>query len=208
MGRVTELRVRADWGLVRFAYLPLLVAGLAAARFLPFVGVVLLRAAPCAVCYLMTRWVNHIEEWTGAKPILQITDQGLTCEDGEEAVEYGWSEIVGVVMHRRNPVPLWRTGGALEIAPPYWLSVSVRDSDYQSDDGAVFEETSRYVDRRRRPEGADEAEAEGVRSIILWPRQVRGGLFSLMRFAKELQLQLLDRAHRGEIPRLLPEGTE
>lgn len=208
MGRVTELRVRAEWGFIRFAYLPLLVAGLAAARFLPWVGVVLLRGAPCAVCFLLGRWFNHIEEWAGAKPILQITDRGLLCEDGEEPVEYGWDEITSVVMHRRNPVPLWRTGGAFEIAPPYWLSVSVRDPDFQIDDGAIFEEGDRYVDRRRRPEGEEKKESEGERTIVLWPRQIQGGLFSLMRFAKELQLHLLDRAHRGEIQRLMPEGIE
>ena len=59
----------------------------------------------------------------------------------------------------------------------------------------------------RRPEGGAEIETEGLRAITVWPRQVVGGLFSLMRFAKELQRQLIRRADEGEIPLLLRQGN-
>jgi hypothetical protein len=208
MGRVTELRVRADWGFIRFAYLPLLVAGLAVARFLPWVAVVTVRAAPCAICYLLVRWGNHIEESIGCKPILQITQNGLAYEDGGELIEYGWGEITGVVMHRRNNIPPWRTDGSTEIAPPYWLAISVRDPDFKVDDGAVYKEGDSYAERSRRPDGGREIDTEGLRVITIWPRQVVGGLFSLMRFARELQGRLLEICAQGTIPCLIPPAEE
>jgi hypothetical protein len=203
MGRVTELRVRADWGFVRFAYLPLLVVGLAAIRFLPWVAAIMLRAAPCAICFLLARWFNHIEEAVGRKPILQITDGGIIYEDGGEPIEYGWGEISGVVMHRRNNIPPWRTDGSTEIAPPFWLAISVRDPDFKPDDGAVFSEGDSYVERRRRVDGGREIDTEGVRTITVWPRQIVGGLFAMMRFARELQRRLLEMCEGGTIPCLV-----
>ena len=208
MGRVTELRVRADWGLVRFAYLPLLVAGLAALRFLPFAAKMTVRAAPCAICFLFVRWTNHIEESIGCKPILQISQNGIVYEDGGEPTEYGWDEILGVVMHRRNNIPPWRTDGSLEIAPPFWLAISVRDPDYKPDEDAAFDEGQSYAERSRRPEGGAEIDTEGVRTITIWPRQVVGGLFALMRFARELQRNLITLSTQGAIPRLMPAVDE
>lgn len=207
MGRVTELHVREDWGLVRLIYVPALALALSLSRWLPLLAVVTIRINPCFLCWLVSRWGHQIEEYYNAKPILQITDNGIVYEDGCEPVEYGWAEITGVVMFRRNNIPPWRTDGSTEIAPPYWLAVSVRDPDYEPDDGAVFREEDRYSQRSRRPEGGVEIQTEGVRAITVWPRQVVGGLFSLMRFAKELQRQLIRRADEGEIPLLLRQGN-
>ena len=194
MGRVTELHVREDWGLVRLIYVPALALALSLSRWLPLLAVVTIRINPCFLCWLVSRWGHQIEEYYNAKPILQITDNGIVYEDGCEPVEYGWAEITGVVMFRRNNIPPWRTDGSTEIAPPYWLAVSVRDPDYEPDDGAVFREEDRYSQRSRRPEGGVEIQTEGVRAITVWPRQVVGGL-------------LIRRADEGEIPLLLRQGN-
>lgn len=161
MARVTELRVRADWQLVRFFYLPALGVGAT-----PF--------HPCALCIFCLRWGHHVEEWIGRKRLFQITATGLRFEDGGRAHDYQWSDISDIVLRRRNRTPIWRTNGNIHPASPaFWLSVTVR-------------------------EGGD------FRTICVWPRQVVGGLFSLMRFAKELQRQLIGASDRGEIPSLLP----
>ena len=204
MGRVTELRVRADWGFIRFAYLPLLVAALAIIRVLPWVALISVRLVPCGICMLLARWANHIDESIGGKPILQINDRGIVYEDGGEPTEYSWSEITGVVMPRRNNIPPWRTDGSTEITPPYWLAISVLDPDYKRDDGAVFSEGNSYAERSRRPDGGREIDTEGTRTICIWPRQVVGGLFSLMRFAKELQRCLITVCNQGTIECLMP----
>ena len=168
MGRFTELRVRNDWQFVRFVYLPAAAVGLT-----PF--------HPCALCTFCWWWGHHLEEWVSRKTLFRVTDTGLHYEDGGRPMLYGWSEIEGVALHRRNPIPLWRTDGDIKTGtPPFWLAITVRERGKRTDD---------------------------LRTICVWPRQVRGGLFSLMRFAKELQLQLLERADRGEIRRLMPEGN-
>lgn len=203
MERVTELRVRADWGIIRLIYLPLLVVGLAAIRVLPWVAVISIRAWPCGICMLLARWFNHLDESISGKPILQITGRGITYEDGGEPTEYGWAEIIGVVMHRRNNIPPWRTDGSTEITPPFWLAISVRDSDYKQPEAAELAGES-YAERSRRPDDGWEIDAEGTRTICIWPRQVVGGLFSLMRFAKELQRCLVELCERGEIDCMVP----
>ena len=207
MGRVTELHVREDWGLVRLIYVPALALALSMSRWLPFLAVVTIRINPCFLCWLVSRWGHQIEEYYNAKPLLRLTENGVVYEDGCAPVEYGWADISGVVMFRRNNIPPWRTDGSTEIAPPYWLAVSVRDPNYKKDDGAAFREGDSYAERSRRPEGGAEIEMEGVRAITIWPRQVVGGLFSLMRFAKELQRQLVLRANEGQIPLLLPQES-
>jgi len=165
MARVTELRVRGDWQLIRFVYLPAAAVGL-----VPF--------EPCALCIFCCWWGHHIEEWARRKPLLRITDDGLRYEDGGKPVRYQWRDITGIALHRRNTIPLWRTNGSLEIGTPrFWLAISVRQHGDQ------------------------------VRTICVWPRQVVGGLFSLMRFARELQRSLIAVADRGEIPLLLSRKT-
>ena len=83
-------------------------------------------------------------------------------------------------MHRRSTIPFWRTDGRVKTGtPPFWLAITLR-----------------------------EPAKDLHRTICIWPRQVVGGLFSLMRFAKELQRHLVERADRGEIPRLMPEKTQ
>jgi hypothetical protein len=83
-----------------------------------------------------------------------------------------------IALHRRSSIPLWRTNGSLEIGTPrFWLEISVRQRGNQ------------------------------VRRICVWPRQVVGGLFSLMRFARELQRKLIAVADGGGIPSLLPRKT-
>lgn len=170
MGRVTELRARADWQLVRFVYLPTAAVGLT-----PF--------HPCALCTFCWWWAHHLEEWVSAKTLFQITEQGLRYEDGGKPMQYGWSDIEGIALYRRSSIPpLWRTNGDIKAGkPPFWLAITVREG-------------------RKGPEGQR-------RTICVWPRQVKGGLFSLMRFAKELQRHLIERANKGEIPRLMPEGN-
>jgi hypothetical protein len=236
MARVTELRIRPDWGFVKFAYLPALAVGIAASKWLLPALAVSVRVAPCGICVCLRRWANHMEEWYNRKPLLQISETGLRYEDGDEPVEFFWGDVVGVVMHRRNWIPPWRTNGSTEITPPYWLTIAVRDEPQSigADEG--------YIDRRRylpphgslagaqlTRRGADEekqgssegyvdrrsysavttisseaATEQNLRIICIWPRQVVGGLFSLMRFAKELQRYLIEAADRGEIPSLLP----
>ena len=237
MARVRELRIRADWGLVRIAYLPAIAAGMGISKFLWPLLLFTFRIAPCGLCILLSRWGNHVEEWMNCKPLLQITDNGLRYEDGGAAVEYDWSDIVGIILHRRNSIPPWRTGGSTEITPPLWLSINVRSErarpvgsqegyldrtryleHYSETTGELFETAAPnpgiedldlsndgYVDRSRylgpaKEEGTDEK----VTTICIWPRQVVGGLFSLTRFARELQRNLIERSEWGEIPSLLP----
>ena len=208
MRRVTELHVRGDWGLVRLIYVPALAVAFLMIKWLPFLAVASIRINPCFLCWLVSRWGNQVEEYYNAKPILKITDGGIVHEDGGEPTEYGWSEITSVVMHRRNNIPPWRTNGSTEVTPPYWLAISLRDPDYKADDGAVFSEGDSYAERSRRPDGGREIDTEGARTICIWPRQVVGGLFSLMRFAKELQRCLIAVCEQGTIPCLVPAAAE
>ena len=167
MGRVTALRVRGDWQLVRIVYLPAAAVGLTPLQ-------------PCALCLFCRWWGHHLEEWISRKSLFEITDGGLRHEDGGRPVEFGWADITGVVLHRRSTIPLWRTGGRTRSGrPPFWLAISVRAASA--------------------PSGG-----EAQRTICIWPRQVVGGLFALMRFATELQRQLSERAARGEISDLRP----
>jgi hypothetical protein len=244
MARVTELRIRADWGLVKVAYLPALAAGMGASKFFWPLILFSFRIAPCGLCVLLSRWGNHVEEWMRCKPLFQITDFGLRYEDGGAPAEYDWSDIVGIVMHRRNTIPPWRTNGSTEITPPFWLSISVRGEPPRligSQDGYLDRErylehysdmtgelieaaaptqdneevglsTEGYIDRSRYLgpatddcDSSTKNEGDGdITTICVWPRQVVGGLFSLVRFARELQLHLIERSERGEIPSLLP----
>ena len=244
MAGVTELRVRADWGFVKFAYLPALVAGIAASKYLVPAVAMSVRAAPCAICVLFSRWAHHLEEWYNCKPLLRITDTGLRYEDGGEALEYDWGDVLGVIMHRRNTIPPWRTNGSVAITPPFWLSITVRGEPRRTSDGyvdrsrylehysnvtaetvpserrvgeapAITISSEGYIDRSRyldsdssNSSATGTGDGEDVRTICVWPRQVVGGLFSLMRFAKELQRHLLERADSGEIPMLIdrPKG--
>jgi hypothetical protein len=235
MSRVTELRIRADWGLVKFAYLPVLAAGIASSKYLWPVALFSFRVAPCGICILLSRWGHHIEEWFNRKPLLRLTDYGFQHEDGGEPVEYAWSDVLVVSVHRRNTIPPWRTNGSTEITPPYWLSITVREGSQPRSMDEGYIDRDRYLpshasmlgEAQNRPrDAADEIELSGqgyvdrstfsavtvidsslaadenIRTICVWPRQVVGGLFSLMRFARELQRQLLERADRGEIPML------
>lgn len=115
MARVTELRVRSDWQLVRFVYLPA-------------VGLGALPIHPCGICFFCARWGHHIEEWIGRKPLFRITEMGLRFEDGGRPKEYRWSEISGITLNRRNRIPFWRTdGNTTPMSPAFWLSVTVRE---------------------------------------------------------------------------------
>ena len=163
MARVRELRIRADWQVVRFVYLPAIAVGLT-----PF--------HLCSLCIFCSRWGHHIEEWIGRKPLFRITEAGLRYEDGGTPIEYGWPTITGIVLHRRNTIQFWKTDGDIGIASPrFWLAISM----YEATKGETH-------------------------TICIWPRQVVGGLFSLARFARELQSHLIERSERGEIPSLLP----
>jgi len=204
---VTELHVRADWSFIRFAYLPLIVAGLTATRLLPIGAAISFRVAPCGMCSLLRRWGNHIEEAVRRKPILKLVDGGISYEDGDEAILYALNEIAGVTMHRRNDIPPWRTNGSLEIAPPFWLSITVRDDDFVPVDNRSARLRNSYAERSRRTAEDDAADKIGYRTIVIWPRQIIGGLFAMMRFAHELQRRLILAAEAGEIPLLLPEAS-
>lgn len=166
MARLTELRIRGDWQLIRFVYLPAAAVGLTPLE-------------PFALCIFCRWWGHHIEEWASRKPLFRITDGGLRYEDGGKPIEYRWADITAVVLRRRNTIPLWRTNGSWEVATPrFWLAISVRQKGDQ------------------------------VRTICIWPRQVVGGLLSLMRFGKALQAHLITVADRGDIPSLLPPQTK
>jgi hypothetical protein len=167
MRRVTGLQVRGDWQLVRIVYLPAAAIGLTPIH-------------PCALCEFCWWWGHHLEEWISRKSLFEISDAGLRYEDGGKPIEFGWSDIEAVVLHRRSTIPFWRTDGRVKTGtPPFWLAITLR-----------------------------EPAKDMHRTICIWPRQVVGGLFSLMRFAKELQRHLVERADRGEIPRLMPEKTQ
>ena len=205
MGPVTELHVREDWGLVRLVYMPALAVGIFLSKWLPFLAFATIRFNPCFLCWLIARWGNHLEEYYKAKPLVKITDSGIVHEDGGEPVEYGWSDITAVSMHRRNIIPPWRTNGSTEITPPYWLAISVRNSDDEpNDDSPGPGGSESYAERSRRPDGGTELDTVSTRTICLWPRQVVGGLSSLMRFAKELQRCLIAECEQGTIPCLIP----
>lgn len=195
MGQVTELKVRHDWALVRFAYLPLIGAGLWFSKLLFPVAVMSMRINACFVCALLYRWSEHIEEGLQSKPLLQLADFGLLYENGGEPDAYDWKDIYGVTLHRRNRIPPWKTGGSVVVTPPYWLTVTVRDLDPPDHEKPA--ERGYVVPFDEDPMLDDD---EPAVAICVWPRQVRGGLFSLVRFAKMLQLELVRRARDGEIP--------
>lgn len=71
--------------------------------------------------------------------------------------------------------------------------------------------TEGYIDRSRYSDigggggNSGKADEDDIRTICIWPRQVVGGLFSLVRFAREMQRRLIQMADRGEIPNLLPD---
>ena len=92
MGRVTELRVRADWGFIRFAYLPLLVAALAIIRVLPWVALISVRLVPCGICMLHWEagmretdgiWASHWYDTVAASTGFGSPDRGSIELDGE-----------------------------------------------------------------------------------------------------------------------------
>jgi hypothetical protein len=146
--------------------------------YLPAAAVGLVPFEPCALCIFCFWWGHHLEEWARSKPLFRITDDGLRYEDGGKPVRYHWCDITMIALHRRSSIPLWRTNGSLEIGTPrFWLEISVRQRGNQ------------------------------VRRICVWPRQVVGGLFSLTRFARELQRKLIAVADGGGIPSLLPRKT-
>ena len=135
----------------------------------------------------------------------EMTDLAGRAKEGKlQPNEYQGGTASLSNMHRRNNIPPWRTDGSTEITPPYWLAISVLDPDYKRDDGAVFSEGNSYAERSRRPDGGREIDTEGTRTICIWPRQVVGGLFSLMRFAKELQRCLITVCNQGTIECLMP----
>ena len=156
-----ELRIRGDWQFVRLVYLPLAAIGAVPIQL-------------CAVCKLCAWWGHHLEEWVRRKRLFRITTQGLAYEDGGRPEQFVWSEIMGIALHRRNTIPIWRTNGSFGFtSPPFWLTITVK-------------------------RGLDE------REICVWPRQVVGGLPALFRFAKTLQTALRAAADRGETPSRLP----
>lgn len=194
MGPVTELKVRTDWAIVRLAYLPLLGCGLWFSKLLIPFALVSLRINLCGICVVFNRWVEHAAEGANATPLLQITDFGLQYENGGEPDAYDWKDIYGVTLHRRNRIPPWKTGGSVVVTPPFWLTVTVRDLnpakvERPAERGYVvpFDEVLANDDD------------EPAIAICVWPRQIRGGLFSLVRFAKALQVELVRRARDGEI---------
>lgn len=194
MKRIAQLHVRSDWGFIKFAYLPLVVAGAVASKLLWPALAVSFRCAPCGICALFARWTNHIEEWVNVKPVLAVTDYGLLHEDGGEPCEYSWEEILAISLHRRNDIPPWRTNGSAELGPPFWLAITVRDPNLQPQQD-VEEGYTRPYDW--------DGNLAGTITITAWPRQVEGGLMALARFAKTLQFELVERATSGAVPSLL-----
>jgi hypothetical protein len=163
MARVTELRVRSDWQVIRFVYLPAASIGMTPIHL-------------CAVCIFCSWWGHHLEEWVNRKPMFRITNDGIRYEDGGKPVTYRWADISGIALHRRGTVPFWKTGGEIKTGTPrFWLELSVV-----------------------------QVPGHQPRPYCVWPRQVVGGLWSLVRFAKEPQRQLVRVSNHGEIPSLLP----
>jgi hypothetical protein len=144
--------------------------------YLPAASIALTPFHLCAFCTFCNWWGQHVEEWVNRKPMFRITDDGIRYEDGSKPVTYRWADIAGIALHRRGTVPLWKTGGEIKTGTPrFWLAVTVLH-----------------------------APGHQPRTICVWPRQVVGGLSSLVRFAKELQRRLVQVSDRGEIPSLLP----
>ena len=145
--------------------------------YLPAAGVGLTPLHMCAICEFCIWWGHHVEEWVNRKPMFRITEDGIRYEDGSRPVTYRWQDIVGIALHRRGTVPFWRTGGEIKTGTPrFWLAISVLH-----------------------------APKDQPRTICIWPRQVVGGLSALVRFAKELQRELIQVSNRGDIPSLLPK---
>jgi hypothetical protein len=129
---------------------------------------------PCAFCKFCAWWGHHFEEWVRRKKLFQIVEFGLDYEDGGRAMHFAWSEITGVVLHRRNTIPIWRTNGSFGFAsPPFWLAIIIKQGTTEQ-------------------------------TICVWPRQVVGGLPALYRFATALQTALVRAAERGETPLRTP----
>lgn len=144
--------------------------------YLPALSIGLTPFHLCAMCTFCSWWGHHVEEWVNRKPMFRIAEDGIRYEDGGRPVTYRWADISGIALHRRGTIPFWQTGGEIKTGTPrFWLAISVLH-----------------------------APGNQPRTISIWPRQVVGGLPSLVRFAKELQRRLVLVSARGEIPSLLP----
>ena len=167
MRRVTGLRVRGDWQLVRIVYLPAAAIGLTPIH-------------PCALCEFCRWWGHHLEEWISRKSLFEISDAGLRYEDGGKHIEFGWSDIEAVALHRRSTIPFWRTDGRVKTGTPPFVA-----GDYPS--------------RTRQGYAPDDLHLAATG---------RGWLVFADALCEELQRHLVERADRGEIPRLMPEKRQ
>ncbi|WP_118856424.1 hypothetical protein [Sphingomonas mesophila] len=205
MRPVDQLQIRGDWGFVRIFYVPAFAAGLAATKLWPAAAAISLRINLCFLCEFVSRWGHHVEEWANHKPLLAITEEGLLHEDGGKAEIIDWQRVIGVALHRRNPIPPWRTNGSTGWTPPFWLAIHIAQpagAEGQSSAATIGSGGGYVVQRDIFGESPDD-----YYTIAVWPRQIAGGLPRLARFARQLQRTLAGLAADGRIPMLVPAAA-
>lgn len=161
--------VRTDWGLVRLFYVPAVFLLVAALMFIPALAAIKFRfAIGCGVCWSLKHWGHRSEEWLNAKPLLEITAEGVAHEDGGDRVIYKFADIDGIALQRRKAP--WLTNGHSNFNPPIWLTLRIRNPQISVDTKGFFKsEPAKHL------------------FIDVWPREVVGGLLHLRRFAGTLQ---------------------
>ena len=115
------------------------------------------------------RWAHHVEEYVNDKPLLTLDEHCIVVEKGGAPYRIAYDEMTGLFIRQYDGDVHGRFGWMRR--PPYWLDL-------------------RYVTEGRDEDGERAAQ---IVCLEVWPQQVRGGLFRLVRFARALERRLVER---------------
>jgi hypothetical protein len=159
---VSELYVRRDWGFVKFAYLPAIFVIIGLKWLTPGLAAIKLKIGLPLCCGVCA----YLRRWSEHVEEWRLRKPILQATEGGLIHEDG-GPAKPIAWHQVRSVALirrvapWRTGGHNDGWGPP-VWLAIRYDD-----------------------GANEA------VITAWPREVVGGLFSLRRFAREMERHLL-----------------
>ena len=144
--------------------------------------------ATCEVCRTYYRWGHFVEEYANSDPFLTLTETGILWEDGDWPILVPYSNVVGVLV--RQKYQFWETGGGRSYPwhPPFRLEITFRVPD-----GDQSYSRWRASSLDLSIESEEERARRQLRRLNIWPAKVQGGLFSLVRFGKALQQELVTR---------------
>jgi hypothetical protein len=94
------IHLRADWAVVRIAYVPALLLAMLALFLLPAVKL-RIGIGLCGCCAFWRQWTHRIEECWSGKPILHYSSVGVRHEDGGDATLIAWADVIHIGFHRR-----------------------------------------------------------------------------------------------------------